>query len=122
MVGYLIATLRSSPLVTALEVIEVVEEESVQFLQARAEMRDGSVLYVREAIFPHQSKYSYHWQAKTGELLLRWDNAPHHPQISTHPDHKHVGAEVLPSNRISIEDVLSTITAQVEADKSNRKT
>src|SRR5262249_51386433 len=26
------------------------------------ELIDGSLLYVREAIFPHTSKYSYYWQ------------------------------------------------------------
>ena len=37
----------TSPLVQELEVTELVEEASVQFLRAKAEMRDGSLLYVR---------------------------------------------------------------------------
>ena len=84
MVGHIIAALRQSPLVQDLEISEAIEEASVQFLRVRAEIIDGSLLYVREAIFPHTSKYSYHWQSHTGEMLLRWDNAPHHPAISTH--------------------------------------
>jgi len=38
--------------------------------------------------------YSYHWERRrqTGEVY-RWDNAPHHPNISTFPDHFHDGDE-----------------------------
>lgn len=38
--------------------------------------------------------YAYHWERRgqTGEIF-RWDNAPHHPQISTHPNHLHKGDE-----------------------------
>ena len=34
--------------------------------------------------------YAYHWERRrqTGEIY-RWDNAPHHPQIRTFPDHLH---------------------------------
>jgi len=39
------------------------------------------------------TKYSFHWQDADGHLLKRWDNVPHHPEISTHPHHVHVGAE-----------------------------
>lgn len=111
MVGQIIAALRHSPLVKDLEVIEVVEEESVQFLRVRAEIIDGSLLYVRELFLPDRSKYSYHWQARTGEMLLRWDNAPHHPKIPTHPDHKHEREQIGPSARVSVEEVLEELTA-----------
>jgi hypothetical protein len=62
MVGHRVDALRQSPLVKDVEVTELVEEESVQFLRAKAEMRDGSLPYVRELFFRDHSKYSYHWQ------------------------------------------------------------
>ena len=105
-----IAVLRRSPLVRDLDVVELVEEESVQLLRVKVEMVEGSMLHVREALFSHTSKYSYHWQTPTGELVLRWDNAPHHPEIPTHPDHKHEGEQIGPSERASIENVLVEIT------------
>jgi hypothetical protein len=79
MVGHIVRAPRLSPLVKDLEVTELVEEDGVQFLRAKAEMLDGSLLWVRELFFPDQSKYAYHWQTQTVALLLRWDNAPHHP-------------------------------------------
>ena len=89
MVGQIITALRRSPLVKDLEVIEVIEEESVQFLRVRAEITDGSLLYVRELIFSDHSKYSYHWQTRRGKMLLRWDNAPHYPDLLNSPHHFH---------------------------------
>lgn len=115
MVGHIVAVLRRSPLVKDLEVTEVVEEERVQFLRVRAEMIDGSLLYIREAVFPHTSKYSYHWQTSAGELLIRWDNAPHHRKIPTHPDHKHQGEQISPSARIVVEEVLEEIAAVLKS-------
>lgn len=111
MVGEIVAALRRSSVVRALTIVELVEEESVQFLRAQADLVDGSVLHVRELFFPDHSKYSYHWRAASGETLLRWDNAPHHPELPTHPDHKHSGADVLPSMRVSTADVLDEIRA-----------
>lgn len=97
MVGHVIATLRRSAIVKELDVIEPIEEETVQLLRVTAQLVDSSLLHVREAFFPHASKYSYHWQTATGELLIHWNNAPHHPEISTYPDHKHEGGGLGPS-------------------------
>ena len=100
-----------------LEILEVIDEASVQLLKVRAEIIDGSLLYVREAFFRRSSKYSYHWQTRTGELLLRWDNAPHHPEIATHPHHKHVGEHIEPSARVSIDDVLAEQEATLQSQE-----
>ena len=115
MVGHIVAVLRRSPLVKDLEVIEMVEEASVQLLRLKAELVNGSLLHVREAIFSHSSKYSYHWQTPAGELLIRWDNAPHHSEIPTHPDHKHSGERLSSSARASIEMVLEEIEVELKA-------
>jgi len=34
-------------------------------------------------------KYRYHIQKPDGSQLCRWDNAPHHPHLSSFPHHKH---------------------------------
>jgi hypothetical protein len=60
-------------------------------------------------------RYSYHWQAADGQLRRRWDNAPHHPQIPTHPAHIHDGDEttILPSGTVSITDMLGVVAAEL---------
>lgn len=60
------------------------------------------------------SKYSFHWQDKNGNLLKRWDNAAHHPELSTGPNHVHDGAEknILPHEPISAEKILTLLAAE----------
>jgi len=50
-----------------------------------------------------------------GEILIRWDNAPHHPEVPTHPNHKHEGEQINPSVRVSVEEVLNEIAAVLKA-------
>ena len=35
-------------------------------------------------------KYSYHYQNRNGNLIFRYDMAPHHREIETFPHHKHI--------------------------------
>lgn len=35
-------------------------------------------------------KYSYHYQDRNGDLIFRYDTAPHHREIETFPHHKHI--------------------------------
>jgi len=61
-------------------------------LKLRLNLRDGTFIDVW--LNPDGSRYSYHWEqrAKRG-LIHRHDNAPDHPEISTHPKHFHNGSE-----------------------------
>lgn len=54
------------------------------------ELRNGSRLHINEVWLQRLlHKYAYYWLTPTGGLIQGWDNAPHHPQISTFPDHSH---------------------------------
>lgn len=59
-------------------------------------------------------KYSFHWQGADGQLCKRWDNAAHHPEVSSASHHVHDGAEanVLPHGPIGAEEVLAIIAAE----------
>ncbi len=79
-------------------------------------MVDGSQLFVKEYRFQDQSrKYAYQWQNQQGELLIRWDNAPHWQQIATFPHHKHIqnSQNVHPSTETSLENILMHIASQL---------
>ncbi len=58
-------------------------------------------------------KYAFHWQRADGSLIRRWDNAPHHPEIATFPDHLHEGSEdtVLPHAAVDSFRVLRMVEA-----------
>jgi len=36
--------------------------------------------------------YSYHWESAEGELVFRWDNTPHFPNLPGFPHHVHDGS------------------------------
>jgi Family of unknown function (DUF6516) len=60
-------------------------------------------------------KYSFHWQRNDGQLIKRWDNAAHHPEIETYPHHLHDGAEdvVFAYQPVSFEEILQIISDHV---------
>jgi len=66
-------------------------------------------------------KYRYHYQDSEGNLVKRWDNAKHHPEIKTFPDHLHIGNKVIESRKPKIEDVLLEIVKNIESRKRQNK-
>jgi hypothetical protein len=54
-------------------------------------------------------RYAYHYQSSSGELVFRYDNVPHHPDISTYPHHKHIGLNVEPARPPDLSEVLREI-------------
>jgi hypothetical protein len=98
-----------SEAVLSFDVIEHRIWRTGSYLRLRVLLHDGSELHTREFADETDRKYSFHWQTAAGELLARWDNAPHHPELPTHPDHKHVPSGVEPTSEVALDDVLACI-------------
>lgn len=69
-------------------------------IKARIFFWDSSSLNIEEVVdteagFPHKTGYSY-TSLQNEVHIFRYDNAPHFPQFSTFPHHKHVGASERP--------------------------
>ncbi len=47
---------------------------------------------------------------KNDELIIRWDNAPHHRELSTFPDHVHRKDRVHESKEMTVEDILEELS------------
>jgi hypothetical protein len=80
-------------------------------LRIRLRFSNHALLEISEAIVIIAEElrwlsYRYHYQDPTIGLVFRYDNTPHHPEVSTHPHHKHAGEYVLASSHPSIEQVL----------------
>lgn len=57
----------------------------------RITFKDRSYL---DVWFSETGRYSYHWERRHVDgTMFRFDNAPHHPGISTFPHHCHNGNE-----------------------------
>lgn len=77
---------------------------------------DQSNLFIKDYLFMDCSrKYSFHWQDKENELIIRWDNAPHHQGVKTFPYHKHVNDEnnICESSPVKLSDVLEYIRQKI---------
>ncbi|MBS1812237.1 MAG: hypothetical protein JST84_28995 [Acidobacteria bacterium] len=52
-----------------------------------------------------KSKYRYQF-VQNDVAIFRYDNAPHHEHVATHPHHKHVGKKILPAIEPEFRQVL----------------
>jgi len=104
--------------------LEIIDSEDIVFekfgdeigrVHGKIFFRDGSVLEFLEMLFLEKEivreRYRFHWQDKNARLIIRWDNAKHHKNIETFPDHKHVDREdnVESSTVVGFIDVLNEI-------------
>jgi len=109
----IIPALKQSGLFSSIDIIELIDEESVRFIKIKAKVLDSSVLYITELHTTKYEKYSYHWQKKNGELIIRWDNSPHWRKLKTFPYHRHEERKVFPSHRININEVIEIIKGKI---------
>lgn len=85
-------------------------------LRCRVSFRDDSYLDVYKVVstelgYPVRVHYAYTY-IREGQRAFRYDNAPHHPEIVTHPHQPHIG----PADRLAPADQpsLSQVLAEVE--------
>jgi hypothetical protein len=86
-------------------------------LRARLTISDGSQLEFSEYVQRSPDEqinvvtYSYHWADTDGNLIRRWDNTPHFPDLPGFPHHVHDGraGSVLSGTPVSIFLVLDEI-------------
>ena len=110
-----ITILRSHSDVVELRVLKTIIEPEVEMIKANAILRDGSILYVSEAIGEGWREYSYHWQRKD-KSIRRWDNAPHYKELPNFPHHVHKGKDIISGNDVDLTDALVYI--EMELNKS----
>jgi hypothetical protein len=95
-------------LVKKLLVKETIVLPGYEKLVAIAYLTDGSILHIRERYSGRELiKYAYH--LIRGEEIVRWDNVPHHREISTYPYHRHERDKILESSEMDIGRVLRVI-------------
>ncbi|MBI5180044.1 MAG: hypothetical protein HZA05_01415 [Nitrospirae bacterium] len=110
----IITALKESRLFPSIDVIDLIDEESVKLIRIKAKVLDGTFLYITELHTKDYQKYSYHWQKESGELVARWDNKPHWRNLKTFPHHKHQDGKVFPFHRVNIDDVIEIIKKRIK--------
>lgn len=56
-------------------------------------------------------KYRVHYMDNHGQMLFRYDNAPHHHELPMYPHHKHTPGKIIQTTMPSLKDILNEISA-----------
>lgn len=83
-------------------------------VRGRLRFYDGSTLTFEEKVIKRgrsieRISYRYHYQRADGTLGFRYDNAPHHPEVFTFPDHIHIEGHVEAAEPPDLSEVLRRI-------------
>jgi hypothetical protein len=93
------------------------QDNRIMEFRVRVKLTDNSILEITEIfVFDiNKRKYSFQWMDENYGLKIRWDNAPHHRQITTFPHHKHIEHEdnVQESEEPTVEGVLELIKSEI---------
>ena len=84
------------------------------YLKGTLELINGSILLFIEYVeimnnIVYRQKYKYQWQFENGDMIIRWDNVPHHKEMDTFPHHMHNDKGVYPSSDMNLKSVIDII-------------
>lgn len=105
--------LESSRVTSEYEVLDYKSFRGGFYIKIKVSLKDGSVLFIKEYSDQNERNYAYHWQDINGKLLVRWDNAPHYPNLFNSPHHKHTPNQILSSSEILVKDILAFIKGEL---------
>jgi hypothetical protein len=93
--------------------------EGVVYFASDARLEFSEIVVIEQR---HLVKQEYRYQfVQSGVAIFRYDNAPHHPHITTHPHHKHVGAKILPATEPEFSQVLDEAVALLSEETAAAK-
>ncbi|HED05684.1 MAG TPA: hypothetical protein ENI61_03250 [Ignavibacteria bacterium] len=103
--------------------VELYNEEILGYnrinLKIRVRFEEGSLFEISEAVISDEDQlkhlgYRYHFQNKENQLIFRYDNTPHYPNVETFPNHKHLPGKVIESVKPFLADVVNEIIVFME--------
>ena len=110
--------IRTAPHVISFEIAFEEIDQWECYIRGKLQIDGGLELHIAEYVITgptlKRTKYRYHLQGAEGKMLVRWDNAPHHPQVATFPHHRHESdGDVKESLAMDVEAVLQAVTAYI---------
>lgn len=91
---------------------EKLYSENKGYICGKIVFTDNCMLIFMELIDiekPAKQKYSYHFVDSDTNLIFRYDNSEHHPDISSYPHHKHLPGDIILSKEPKFVDILIEI-------------
>ena len=76
-------------------------------LRIRVRFKTGYLIELNEAVIveadqPQRLNYRYHFQDGQNNLVFRYDNTPHFPNLDNFPHHKHLSSSIESSEEPSV--------------------
>lgn len=112
--SYIEGVVANTPTALSTELTKDKRSPYIGFIEGRFYFHDGSLLqfveFVNVKIVVERYKYSYHYQDKAGQLVFRYDMAPHLHEIATFPHHKHIASGMaIDSTAPPLQEILNEI-------------
>lgn len=104
-------------LVTAIEFFQHESIKGLELYKCKVILRDGSSLRILEKYYDNALVYySYYWLTSADNLIIGWDNAPHHPHLKNFPHHKPLAGRKKPtaSDERNLSDVFELIVERLQ--------
>lgn len=111
----LLSAAADSPIISASNIVLDKRTNRSGLIRGDLYFQDGSRLHFRELVDIEEEvvrfMYSYHYQDNSEKLVFRYDDTPHHPELTGYPHHKHIEeeAKVATSEPPSLAGVLKEI-------------
>jgi hypothetical protein len=109
--------LQHSPVVKTVDVEYELKSRTIGVVHGTVGMVDGSTLHFLELIvIPGaeivRPKYRFQFMDRSEKIIFRYDNTPHHPEVETHPHHKHTTREERPrpSKEMELPEILAEMS------------
>ncbi|MBI1295702.1 hypothetical protein GC175_12180 [bacterium] len=114
-----LSAIHESPYVVATDLQFREIDSNECYIRGRLTIVNSIELHIAEYVITEPSvqrtKYRYHLQKTDGQLICRWDNVPHHPQVPTFPHHQHLASgQIEPSASMDIVDVLRILVQYLD--------
>ena len=114
-----------------LEVIKwLIKKKMISFNLVSEEMGiiKGKIVFVnnyaldfRELVSMGHTDYRFHFMNGTNSLIMRWDSAPHHKEITTFPFHLHTPEGVMECDKVNLIEVIDIVKALMSKSGNERK-
>ena len=80
----------------------------------RVELTNGWLMECWEHVAPGHRRYSFHIFLER-QLITRWDNAPHRPDLSTFPHHRHTETGFEPAEDMNMAKVIEYLETLIQS-------
>ena len=95
--------------------MDYITNDGIHRFKAKLKLKNNTELDVYERLKGLDRNYSYNWRKWNNTLIIRWDNAKHHPKLENYPHHKHIttNENVNSSDEMTLEKVLKYISGSL---------